>query len=857
MTKRHLILHGLDSTAWLVGSLAAVGVALVLIVLLLRYERRLVPRNVGNTLLVFRLAVLAAVFLVLLQPTFVRELDRERTGRIIVALDLSESTETTDVHATNAEKLRWARALGMIGNPSIDARLDRWIGEYEAGREPDLVDDDETPDPERRRQLAEVRRENLDAIFAEIDRVPRREIARRLLTATPQPLLPELEKIASVDVSLFGGKSQSADPETLERLSAAPPAAILPDVSDLSQGLGAGGGAGGGAGAGAPVIGVVLLTDGRDNSGRDPVGAGRRLGLESAPVAPVVFGSRHRPRDISISAVDYPQTVFKDDKPVVKATLITAGFTGEPLEVVLEQTGPNASGDPPLTKTIVPDGPITQVEFELEADRLGRHEYVVRTDPRPDETRDDNNQKSLAINVVDDQASVLLIEGEARWEFRFIDNALSRDERAELDRVVFRQPYMGVLQDTFLPRRLALPADPADLHESPFAEADLVIVGDVAPEEFGDDGWRLLDKFVAEAGGTLVLVAGKQSLPLAHRSESLERLLPVTNLRPVNMAGFDQTGAPTERGFQLKLTPDGEREAMFQFDTSTEINREIWSSLPGHSWGLLGTAKPGATVYASAYRPGTEPSLEAERQYSVIVHQHYGFGQVLWLGIDSTWRWRHRVGDRYHHRFWGQLGRWAAENKAAAGNDFVKFGPERSDIEVGEDAVLRARWTQPFLIRNPRVKASVEVRRAGDASPRPFSTVELLPSEARPLVFEGRAVSLPPGEYTLTLVVENAPPGAGDLSTSLYVHERQTLELSDLSANPELLKQIADAASPTGSGRVFYPDEVAQIPALFRDPEAAVVLREETVLWDTWGVIALFFGLLTVEWVVRKLNGLP
>jgi hypothetical protein len=252
-----------------------------------------------------------------------------------------------------------------------------------------------------------------------------------------------------------------------------------------------------------------------------------------------------------------------------------------------------------------------------------------------------------------------------------------------------------------------------------------------------------------------------------------------------------------------------------------------------------------------------EPSLEAERQYAVIVHQHYGFGQVLWLGIDSTWRWRHRVGDRYHHRFWGQLGRWAAENKAAAGNDYVKFGPEKTDIEVGEDAILRARFTQQFLNRHPDLKARVEVRRAGDESPRPFSTLEMIRSEARPLVYDARAVSLPPGEYTVTLIVENAQAGAGEISTSLYVHERQTLELSDLSANPELLKQIADAASLTGSGRVFHPDEIGEIPDLFRDPTSAVVLREETVLWDTWGIIVLFFGLMTVEWVVRKLNGLP
>ena len=34
---------------------------------------------------------------------------------MLVAVDLSESMNTTDQHAAPAEKLRWARALGMIG----------------------------------------------------------------------------------------------------------------------------------------------------------------------------------------------------------------------------------------------------------------------------------------------------------------------------------------------------------------------------------------------------------------------------------------------------------------------------------------------------------------------------------------------------------------------------------------------------------------------------------------------------------------------------------------------------------------------------------------------------------------------
>jgi hypothetical protein len=282
-------------------------------------------------------------------------------------------------------------------------------------------------------------------------------------------------------------------------------------------------------------------------------------------------------------------------------------------------------------------------------------------------------------------------------------------------------------------------------------------------------------------------------------------------------------------------------------------NRRIWSQLPGHAWGLRGEAKPAATVWGAVIDPGVERTLETERQNAILVHQYLGGGQVLWIGIDSTWRWRHRVGDKYHHRFWGQLARWAAEFKASAGNEFVRFGPERPTLEVGEDAVLRARWDENFLRRFPDLKARVEIARAGAEADQPVMTVDLLPSETRPLVHEGRAVSLGSGEYRARLVVDNAHLGAEPVVAGLTVTERVTSELSELAANRDLLQQLADV---TG-GRLFLPDELDQLPELFSGVSEKTTHREEIALWDHWLTLLLFCGLLTTEWVLRKLNGLP
>ena len=95
--------------------------------------------------------------------------------------------------------------------------------------------------------------------------------------------------------------------------------------------------------------------------------------------------------------------------------------------------------------------------------------------------------------------------------------------------------------------------------------------------------------------------------------------------------------------------------------------------------------------------------------------------------------------------------------------------------------------------------------------------------------------------------------GAEPVEASLYVHERTSTELSEMSVNLELLQQIAGASG----GRVYFPHELSGLTEQFSDPEALAALRRETELWDHWTIMLVFFALLTTEWVIRKLNGLP
>jgi len=847
--KSYLTWHGTADPGWLLWAGLLVAVSAGLVIWLYRYERQLISRPLGWTLLLLRLLVIAVICGAFLEPVWITEVDRERTGRILVAVDVSESMDTIDLQATPAEKLRWARALGMIGNAEIADRLDRWQAAFDAGQEPAWADPAEAADPERRRQLAAARRENLDQIFERLSKLTRREIARRLLTAGAKPPVQTLSELGLLETSVFAGQSLSLEPAELSATLERNVGQLLFEQTDLSQPVLAAAG----AEHDLPVAGVVVLTDGRHNARESESKLIGRIAGVAAPVYPVLIGSERRPKDLAFGTVDYPrQPVSKDDKPVVRASLRTAGFEGQDLEVTL---APEAGGQgEPQRKTVRVTGPVTEVQFTLATPELGRFRYTVSTPAQAGETREDNNARSFTLSVVDDQADVLIVDGEGRWEFRFLDNALKRDEQVKVQQVVFRQPYMGVLQETFFPRQLKLPDAGADKKDSPFAPFDIVILGDVGQHQLPPAAWELLDRFVREEGGTLVLQAGRRHMPLGYsRQPLLEGLLPVTGLRTLNPTGRAQEAPPTERGFRPALTADGRQETFLQFADDLVRNDEIWAGLPGQAWGLVGEAKGEATVLAAVLPEGAKPTLETERQNALIVRQQVGYGQVLWIGFDGTWRWRHRVGDQYHHRFWGQLARWGARFKALARNEFVAFGPVQPAIEFGEEAVFKASWSRNFLDRFPSLKARATVSRLDDPTHAPVLMFDLQPGGASPLEFEGRALGLRAGDYRVRLEVDGGDLGAEQVIAELQVQEPSTSELSDISANRALLESIAEF---TG-GRLLLPHELADLPQIFRGVKESTTTRTEQSLWDSWPLLLALFALLTLEWVLRKLNGLP
>jgi hypothetical protein len=804
---RRLLLAG-SRLGWI--WMLALAAAVVLLLVLYREERRLVTRRAGLFLLSLRLAAAASLAFALFEPIAARTLVETERGRVIVAVDVSESMTTVDPNRTSEQNAKLAQAVGLKSG-------------------------------------------------AEVAKLSRREVARRLIDGESSPI-GRLEEQHAVEAVAFARETAPASLMTLAKslkteAKAGDSSRLETDWEPaLARALQPGS-------THQSVSGVVLLTDGRQNGPGDPLPTIDRLAARGVPVYSVLIGSSTPPRDAAVAAVKAPESVYRGDVATVSAAIKIDAYAGRAVAVTLERPGAS-----PMRQTVQapasPAVPRPVVSFAVPLEQTGTVPLSVAVEPLPGDVRPDNDRRTISIQVVDDKARVLLVDSEPRWELRYLRNALQRDARVELRTVVFHQtPMSGAAAhpyETAVPPRGDTNGDQPD----PLGGFDAIILGDVGPAEAPSELWERLDAFVGERGGTLVFCSGLRNWASLAIQETARKLLPVVEPRLVEIdaspAQADQTSLPP--GALIRPLADRlERDAwpMLQLDADPERNRAIWNALPRMPWLVAGRAKPGATVLAVAGRGDGA---------AVMAAQPYGLGKVLWIGTDGTWRFRFRTGDRYHHRFWGQVVRWAAAETLAAGNAQVRFGPVKPRYEEGESVKLQARINEGVAGVGPELLIAAKIfkidpSKPGTASDEPVAIVRMRPVAGQPRTFGGDVPGLEQGSYAMRLdvpqlveVLELDQALHGKVpEASIEIVSRESSERVELAAARDQVEQLASA---TG-GRVLADYEAGEVSSLLRDRTQQTTRVVEKALWDQPGFLVLFFGILTVEWVARKRVGLP
>ena len=826
--------------------LLAISLLLVLTLLarLYRYELKLIPRRFARILLALRVVLIACVvLLVAVEPVVCRVRTEEVPGRVMIAIDRSDSMTVADPARPTVEKLRLAKILKLVPDIAGDSQLDSWAS-----------DSDDTP-----KFGSGGERERFEQVIRRVDALPRLELCARLLTPDGLNLLAKLREKHGVELLGFGrdvsalpvdpakltaaltGRSGDAVASTDLKLPLIRAAASVGDEADAG---------------GAKLLGVILLTDGRHNWGESPLARAEELGRRQVPIFPISIAPKDPPADVAVvSARPAAATVFKGSTVPVEVSVRVTGWPAGKIPVRLDRP-PAADGTPrePLCDVIDHTGPDATypLTFKPTMDEPGPQSLTVIVEPGDADRFPANNRRTARVNVVKDRAKVLLIDGDARWEFHYLHTCLGRDPNMDVRSVVFRQPRLDLVSEEEL-KKVGTPAKtlPADLDL--LSAYDCIILGDVEEHQLSPAQRKGLEKYVAEAGGTLVISAGKRAMPMLYSTledDPLRKLLPIKNVKVV----------ATDEGVRPAFTPAGERSWFLAMADTAGTSKAAWEKFPPHQWAAVGELKDAAEALAV---------LPGQPGQALIARQHFGFGRVLYVGLDSTWRWRFRTGDYFHHRFWGQVAQWAASDRllpVTNAGGTIRFGTTEPVYYGEQDIDIIVRAAEAVTMPGGATTKAARIVRLPSSPKGKETQVALVPlttPDGRPRDLLGKARALTPGRYAVELDIPDwtrdlvGPPGpdgrAMKLRCPFEVVPADNDELIDLSANLPLLSDLAKV----GGGRVVTPETATKLIDLLASRSAT---REQTVehpVRQSWWTFALLVGLLATEWVVRKWAGLP
>ena len=572
-----------------------------------------------------------------------------------------------------------------------------------------------------------------------------------------------------------------------------------------------------------PIGAVVLLSDGGESSGGIDLPTISNIRRQRIPVHTVGYGREKPDHDVELIDVEMPARGLAESKLNAQVVLRQFGYDGRKVRVSLND-GPKALASREIT--LKPSGTDQTETLSFQAGAAGQKTLQIKVEPLGGEENAGNNSVQRLLDVDGSKPRILYIEGEPKWEYKFIRRAIELDNGLSLSSMlrttqnkIYRQ---GVGNSTELEQGF-----PAKVDELFGYQA--IIIGGVEFNYFTPAQQELIRQFVDRRGGGLLFLGGRGALSDGGWARStLAELLPLT--LPEGKTTFHREPAT------VRLTAAGRDHVMCRLEDDPARNFDRWSKLPYlQNYQETGVPKPGAVVLAEMTPSSSRTAIP------LLTVENYGRGRTAVFATAGSWRWQmsQPVEDTSHEVFWQQLLRWLVSGTGGT----VTSALPKSVFSDEQRIPLRVEVRDRNYLSISDADVQAHIMGPDGVS----DTVNLRPDPALLGVYTADYGAVKPGSYVVETVATRGGEEVGRGSAG-FLREDGAAENFHIQQNRELLEKLS---SQTG-GKYYKPEDIAKVGNDISYSEAGISVREMHDLWDMPAVFLLALLLRGGEWLLRR-----
>src|SRR5205809_2922420 len=576
-----------------------------------------------------------------------------------------------------------------------------------------------------------------------------------------------------------------------------------------------------------PLAGVVLITDGADNASKQWTESLSKLEARKIPFYTVGVGSENIIREAEVVKVSALRQSLKESTAVVDVSYRSHGFSGRKATLYIRENNVLLKSEQVV---LPPDGEIAEKSIDLPVKNEGTRLFSFSLQAQDDRIPENNTLDAL-VEIKNDHPQILYIEGEPRWEFKFLRRAIQDDPNIRL--VTLLRSSQNKFYRQGIDKEEMLAEGFPKKREELFQYKGLIF-GSIEYTFFTQDQLKMVVDFVSNRGGGFLMMGGRNSFVGGRYQNS-----PIADILPIQMSQEDRT--PIIGRLKLAVTDYGRTHPLMKLSPDANANIKQWSELPPlNDFNKTLEAKVGGIVLARG-----QPEQKGSSEPILLAYQRYGRGRTMAFTSGSSWRWQMEMDheDQTYELFWKQILRWLVNTSP----DPVMISSDKDTYLPGEAIRLYAEVSNKTFDRMNNAKVIAKVT-------NPDGVTESLALDwngAQEGVYQTELNASEPGIYRVEIDAAQGSENLGKNRTAFQVQDRP-VEYYDALLDTRFLQSVASA---TG-GRYYPLSKIGDVPedGVYVTGETSFVEQKE--LWDVPFLFMLLCVTLAGEWFWRKRKGL-